>query len=79
MTRQAPSIQIIGVPLDLGASRRGTDAGPSAMRIAGLGAALERSGYRLARQIDIAVPSMETRHSDSHDARFRDEILATME
>jgi arginase len=76
MTHQPPSVQIIGVPLDLGASRRGTDAGPSAMRVAGLGAALERSGCRLAKQIDIPVPSMETGHSNSHDARFRDEILA---
>ena len=29
-------IQIIGVPLDLGASRRGTDGGPSVLRITGL-------------------------------------------
>ena len=29
-------VHIINVPLDLGASRRGTDAGPSAFRIAGL-------------------------------------------
>ena len=29
-------VQIIGVPMDLGASRRGTDMGPSALRIAGL-------------------------------------------
>ena len=27
-------IRIIGVPLDLGASRRGVDMGPSALRIA---------------------------------------------
>ncbi len=33
-------VQIIGVPMDLGASRRGTDMGPSALRIAGLGSAL---------------------------------------
>ena len=39
------TIRIIGVPLDLGASRRGTDVGPSALRIAGLGAALRRMGY----------------------------------
>jgi len=74
--KTTPSIQIIGVALDLGASRRGTDGGPSAMRIAGLSAALERSGCRLASQIDIPVPSMETRDSDSLEARFRDEILA---
>ncbi|MDC1288391.1 hypothetical protein N8198_10950 [Gammaproteobacteria bacterium] len=48
-----PSIRIIGVALDLGASRRGADGGPSAMRIAGLSAALERNGCRLASQIDV--------------------------
>jgi len=73
--RSHPSVQIIGVPLDLGASRRGTDAGPSAMRIAGLGDALRGIGCELARQIDVPVPSMETRESESLDARFRDEIL----
>ena len=26
-------VRIIGVPLDLGASRRGTDVGPSALRL----------------------------------------------
>jgi arginase family enzyme len=29
-------IRVMGVPLDLGASRRGVDMGPSAMRVAGL-------------------------------------------
>ena len=33
-------IRIIGVPLDLGQSRRGVDMGPSAMRVAGLEAKL---------------------------------------
>ena len=30
-------VHLIGVPLDLGAGRRGVDMGPSAFRIAGLG------------------------------------------
>src|ERR1700691_5839470 len=38
-------IRIIGVPLDLGQSRRGVDMGPSAMRVAGLEAKLEAVGY----------------------------------
>jgi len=71
-----PMVQIIGVALDLGASRRGTDAGPSALRVAGLGEALRRTGCELALQVDIPVPAMETRKSDSYDARFKDEILA---
>ncbi len=69
-------IQIIGVPMDLGASRRGTDVGPSAMRVAGLGQELKRMGYDILREIDIAVPSMETRNTESRNARFKTEILA---
>ncbi len=40
-------IAIIGVPPDLGASRRGVDMGPSAIRVAGLKAALEKLGYNV--------------------------------
>ncbi|MEL7535875.1 MAG: arginase [Pseudomonadota bacterium] len=71
-----PPIQLISVPLDLGASRRGTDAGPSAVRIAGLARALKRLGYTLPTEVDIDVPSMESREPDRHEARFKDEILA---
>ena len=38
-------IGIIGVPQDLGASRRGVDMGPSAIRIGGLRQSLEHLGY----------------------------------
>lgn len=68
-------IQIIGVPMDLGASRRGTDMGPSALRIAGLGAALRRLGHHLAVERDIPVPAMETRETKDEKARFKPEIL----
>ncbi len=68
-------VQIISVPLDLGASRRGTDAGPSAVRIAGLGAALRKLGYSVRTETDIPVPAMETREARSADARFKQEIL----
>lgn len=75
MSQQKKPIKIISVPLDLGASRRGTDAGPSAVRIAGLGAKLRKLGYEVALEQDVPVPAMETRETDSHDARFKDEIL----
>ena len=68
-------VRIIGVPLDLGASRRGTDMGPSAMRIAGLGNALRRMGYKVAREEDIPAPAMETRTTEDVDARFKPQIL----
>jgi arginase len=69
------TIQIVGVPLDLGASRRGTDMGPSALRIAGLGAALRDMGYEVAREDDIAAPAMETGTPEDHKARFKPQIL----
>ncbi|MEM1264006.1 MAG: arginase [Pseudomonadota bacterium] len=75
MTARRP-VQLIGVPLDLGASRRGTDAGPSAVRIAGLAPGLQKLGFELASELDIDVPTMESREPASHDARFKREILA---
>ena len=72
---QARSVQIINVPIDLGASRRGTDGGPSAMRVAGLGAALTKQGFEVLTDIDTFVPAMETREACRRDARFREEIL----
>ncbi|MFL7024664.1 arginase [Enterovibrio norvegicus] len=73
---EAKSIQIIGVPLDLGASRRGTDGGPSAVRIAGLGEQLKKMGYRISQEVDVTVPSMESRPTETGSTmRFRSEIL----
>jgi len=69
------TVRIIGVPMDLGASRRGTDMGPSALRIAGLGAAISDMGYKLAREEDIFVPAMETRPPEDVKARFKPQIL----
>jgi arginase family enzyme len=40
-------IRIIGVPMDLGASRRGVDMGPSALRVAGLQARLKQLGRQV--------------------------------
>jgi arginase len=68
-------IRIIGVPLDLGASRRGTDVGPSALRIAGLGAQLRRLGFAVAREDDIPAPAMETRTVEDEKARYKPQIL----
>ena len=72
-------VHIINVPLDLGASRRGTDAGPSAFRIAGLKRAVERLGYDVNAETDIPVPAMESRNTDNSQTRFKEEILAVCE
>jgi arginase len=70
------SIRIIGVPMDLGASRRGTDMGPSALRIAGLGATIRDMGFKLEREEDIAVSAMETGSVEDSKARFKPQILS---
>ena len=48
-------IQVIGVPLDLGQSRRGVDMGPSAVRVAGLEARLEQIGHVVEDAGNVAV------------------------
>jgi arginase len=69
-------VHIVNVPLDLGASRRGTDAGPSAFRIAGLCTAISGLGYTISAETDILVPIMETRQLADSNARFKAEILS---
>jgi len=54
-------IRVIGVPLDLGQSRRGVDMGPSAVRVAGLDARLEAIGHMVedAGNIAVAIPEQK--------------------
>ena len=53
-------IRVLGVPLDMGASRRGVDMGPSAMRVAGLEARLEALGHQVTDGGNIRVEIAET-------------------
>lgn len=76
MIQTAKPIRIINVPLDLGASRRGTDAGPSAFRVAGLRNAIRTLGYSVVKETDVPISSMETLLPGDSTARFKDEILA---
>ena len=76
MVQTSKRIKIINVPLDLGASRRGTDAGPSAFRVAGLGNAIRSLGYSVANETDVSIPSMETLQNGNSNVRFKNEILS---
>ncbi|HTE07102.1 MAG TPA: arginase [Planctomycetota bacterium] len=60
---QAPArnVRLIGVPMDLGAGRRGVDMGPSAVRYAGLAGQVRNLGYAFADAGDISVPIPEIR------------------
>ncbi|MGA7340636.1 MAG: arginase [Terracidiphilus sp.] len=73
----ASRIRIIGVPLDMGASRRGVDMGPSAMRVAGLEARLEALGHHVTDGGNIRVEVAETRASGSKNAHYLSEIAET--
>jgi arginase len=55
------SVRIIGVPMDLGADRRGVDMGPSAIRYAGLASALSDLGGDPTDAGDLPVPNAEER------------------
>ena len=50
---QKTPITLIGVPLEEGSGRRGAAMGPAALRIAGIGPALEELGYAVADSGDI--------------------------
>jgi arginase len=53
-------VGIVGVPMDLGAGRRGVDMGPSAIRYAGLERDLSGMGFRVVDHHNLAVPGPES-------------------
>jgi len=54
------NIRIIGVPIDLGQSKRGVDLGPGALRYAGLAEKLQALGHRVDDSGNLAVAVRET-------------------
>jgi arginase len=70
-------IRVIGVPLDMGASRRGVDMGPSAVRVAGLEARLEALGHRVTDGGNIRVEIAETQAAGDDKARYLKQIAET--
>jgi arginase len=70
-------IRVLGVPLDMGASRRGVDMGPSAMRVAGLEKRLEALGHQVEDGGNIRVEIVETQAAGSSNARYLAEIAET--
>jgi arginase len=70
-------IHVIGVPLDMGASRRGVDMGPSALRVAGLEARLEALGHQVTDGGNILLEIAETQDFGSPNARYLRQIAET--
>src|SRR5947209_17115286 len=70
-------IHVIGVPLDLGQSRRGVDMGPSAVRVAGLEARLEAIGHIVEDGGNVPVAIPEQKKEGAAHAKYLKEITAT--
>jgi arginase len=68
------SLHLIGVPLDLGGNRRGTDMGPSAFRIAGLGEQLARLGLAVTDKGDVPSPIPEAKGAGDPRKRYVKDI-----
>src|ERR1022692_4478236 len=70
-------IRIIGVPMDLGQSRRGVDMGPSALRVAGLQAHLKQLGHQVEDIGNVIVKQAEEMHYGEKRAKYLSEIAET--
>ncbi|MBI1804012.1 MAG: arginase [Ignavibacteriae bacterium] len=68
------TVHIIGVPMDLGAGRRGVDMGPSAIRIAGIGERLQELGYKVVDEGDLAIKTQEEQRIKDPHAKYLPEI-----
>lgn len=68
-------ISLIGVPMDLGADRRGVDMGPSAIRYADLSEKLTAIGHQVDNLDAIQVPEPETRSPGDPHLKYLEPIL----
>jgi arginase len=68
-------VRVIGVPLDLGADRRGVDMGPSAIRAAKLHPALQRIGHEVMDAGNISTVESEARKVKDPNLKYLDEVL----
>lgn len=65
------TIRIIGVPMDLGQSRRGVDMGPSAVRYAHLQRRLERLQFAVHDMGNVQVPNPEEEIAEGRIRRLQ--------
>jgi arginase len=77
-------IEMFGVPMDLGADRRGVDMGPSAIRYGGLYDEIESIGRQISDEGDLTVPNAQDIDPEAGDhlggdAKYVEEIRAACE
>ncbi|MDA8354681.1 MAG: arginase [Firmicutes bacterium] len=69
-------IAMVGVPMDLGADRRGVDMGPSAIRYASVKEKLAGLGYRVKDLGNLVVPTPESMDAGENKLKYMREITA---
>jgi arginase len=69
------NIHILGVPMDLGAGRRGVDMGPSAIRIAGVSEKLQSLGFTVIEEGDISTKIPEQQKVKNPKLKYLSEIV----
>jgi len=69
-----PTVHLIGVPLDLGAGRRGVDMGPSALRVAGLAERIAALGHPIVDKGDLPAPNPELKGEGDRTKKYAREI-----
>lgn len=67
-------VEVVGVPMDLGAARRGTDMGPSAIRYARLNEILTALGHQVSDAGNVPAPVPESRPEPRARLRYLPEI-----
>jgi len=72
-------VRVIGVPMDLGADRRGVDIGASAIRYAGLNDQLRHLNYEVHDMGNIIVPQPESQPIGSTQLKYLEPILKVTE
>jgi arginase len=72
-------IRTIGVPMDLGADRRGVDFGASAIRYAGLSEQLRRLGHSVHDIGNLVVPQPESQPIGSSHLKYLEPIVQVAE
>src|SRR5437660_8195090 len=73
----AQKVRIIGVPMDLGQSRRGVDMGPSALRGAGLHTSIKKLGHTVEDIGNLEVKQPEEMPVGEKRAKYLQEIAET--
>jgi arginase len=70
-----PRIALLGVPIEIGASQRGTLMGPDALRTAGIGRVLEQLGFSVDDHGDLAIATVPSADgAPPANAKYYDDI-----